>query len=189
MKSLQKQYKEEIHPALLKELKLKNVMAIPRLEKIVINCGLGEATQDKKAIETMSKQIAVITGQKPLITRAKKAISAFKLREGDAIGLKVTLRKKHMYDFMTKLIRIALPRVRDFRGIQTSGFDGRGNYTFGVLDQSIFPELEYSMIDKTRGFQITFVTSATKNEHAKKLLTLFGLPFKKKKEEKIEKKS
>ncbi len=161
-------------------LQVKNVMAVPHLEKIVVNCGLGEALGDKKIIEKMSAQLAIITGQKPRINTAKKAISSFKLREGDAIGLKVTLRKKRMYDFMTKLIRIALPRVRDFRGIPDSGFDGQGNYTLGVREQTIFPELEYTMVDRVRGFEITFVTSTKKDEHARELLTLLGLPFEKK---------
>lgn len=163
-----------------KRLNIENIMAVPRLTKIVVNCGLGEAAGDKKIIEKMAAQLAVITGQKARVNIAKKAISSFKLREGDAIGLKVTLRKKRMYDFMTKLIRIALPRVRDFRGIPTKGFDGQGNYTLGIREQTIFPELEYNMVDKVRGFEITFVTNTKNDEHARELLTVLGLPFEKK---------
>lgn len=163
--------------ALMKDLAITNPMAVPKLSKIVVNCGLGEALKEKKAMESMSTQLAVITGQKPMVTRAKRAISTFKLRAGDPIGLKVTLRGRRMYDFFAKLTTIALPRVRDFRGVSTTGFDGHGSYTLGISEQSIFPELDYALIDKTRGFEITFVTTATTNEHAKKLLTLLGMPF------------
>lgn len=180
MKQIETKISAETIAQMQKKLQVRNVMAVPHLQKIVVNCGLGEAIGDKKIIEKMSAQLAVITGQKPRINTAKKAISSFKLREGDAIGLKVTLRKKRMYDFMTKLIRIALPRVRDFRGIPESGFDGQGNYTLGVREQTIFPELEYTMVDRVRGFEITFVTSTKKDEHARELLTLLGLPFEKK---------
>lgn len=152
-------------------------MARAKLVKVVVNCGLGEALSDKKALEGMSRQLAVITGQKAMVTRAKKAISTFKLRAGDAVGLKVTLRGKRMYDFVTKLVRIALPRVRDFRGIPTSGFDGQGNYTLGVSETTIFTELDYAMVDKVRGFEITLVTSAQNDSQAKELLVTFGLPF------------
>ncbi len=173
-------YQETMAPKLQSDLKITNRMAIPQLSKIVINCGIGsEAIQDKKVIEAMTKQLAHITGQQPVVTKAKKAISSFKLRQGEAIGLKVTLRKKNMYDFLTKLIRIALPRVRDFRGIPTTGFDGHGNYTMGIAEQSIFPELEYTMIDKTRGFEVTFVTTAKTDEEGRALLTMLGLPFEK----------
>lgn len=154
-------------------------MAVPKLVKIVVNCGLGEALGDKKVMEKMSEQLAMITGQKPQITRSRRAISTFKLRAGDAIGLRVTLRGERMYDFMLKFFGIALPRVRDFRGISKKGFDGRGNYTLGLREQTIFPELEYSMVDKVRGFEITFVTSAGNDEDGKTLLTLLGLPFEK----------
>lgn len=154
-------------------------MAVPKLVKIVINSSMGEALRDGKVMEKMAAQLAVITGQKPALTRAKRAISSFKLRAGDAIGLKVTLRGKRMYDFLTKLIGIALPRVRDFRGIPVRGFDRKGNYTLGIQEQTIFPDLEYSLVDKTRGFEVTFVTTAKQNDHAKELLTLLGLPFEK----------
>ena len=157
----------------------RNRMAVPRLVKVVINCGMGEALADKKVLEKMAAQLAVIAGQKPQIMRARKAISTFKLRAGDAVGLRVTLRGARMYDFVSKFIRIALPRVRDFHGVPTRGFDGKGNYTIGIKEQTIFPELDYSLIDKPRGFEITFVTSAGNDRDGRKLLTLFGLPFEK----------
>lgn len=168
-------YVKKIVPEFMKDGR--NRMAVPRLAKIVINCGMGEALTDKKALESMSKQLSVIAGQKTQIMRAKQAISSFKLRAGDPIGLRVTLRGTRMYDFLAKFIRIALPRVRDFHGVPTKGFDGKGNYTIGIHEQSIFPELDYSLIDKARGFEITFVTTAETNEDGKKLLTLFGIPF------------
>ena len=155
----------------------RNRMAVPKLTKVVINCGMGEALADKKTLEKMAAQLAVIAGQKPQIMRAKRAISTFKLRAGDAIGLRATLRGTRMYDFVSKFIRIALPRVRDFRGVSAKGFDGRGNYTVGIREQSIFPELDYSLIDKPRGFEVSFVTSAGNDRDGKKLLTLFGMPF------------
>lgn len=176
---LQETYKKEIVPKLGKELAVTNPMAVPKLTKIVVNCGLGEALTDKKVLEKVSAQLAVITGQKPMVTRAKRAISTFKLRAGDAIGLKVTLRGRRMYDFLKKLAAIALPRVRDFRGILNKGFDGAGNYTLGISEQTIFPEFEYSMADRVRGFEITFVTTATDDKGAKKLLEMLGLPFEK----------
>lgn len=179
MLNLAQRYRKEIAPQLAKELGIANPMAVPRLTKIVVNCGLGETLKDKKVLNLVSSQLSVITGQKPQITRAKRAISTFKLRAGDAIGLKATLRGRRMYDFATKLIAIALPRVRDFRGISQKGFDGRGNYTLGIAEQTIFPELEYQMVDKMRGFEVTFVTSARSDEHAKRLLALIGLPFEK----------
>lgn len=157
-----------------------NPMAVPKLVKIVVNCGVGrEAIADKKVIEKVSAQLAVITGQKPAVTRAAKAISSFKLRAGDAVGLKVTLRGARMADFFTRLVTIALPRVRDFRGVSASGFDGHGNYTLGVAEQTIFPELDYTLVDKTRGLEVTFVTTAQTDEHAKQLLTVLGMPFEK----------
>lgn len=150
------------------------------LVKIVVNCGIGrEAVADKKVIEKMSAQLAVITGQKPAVTRAKRAISSFKLRAGDAVGLKVTLRGKRMADFLTRLVAIAFPRVRDFRGVSEAGFDGCGNYTLGIAEQTIFPELDYTLVDKTRGFEVTFVTTATNDADAKKLLASLGMPFEK----------
>lgn len=154
-----------------------NIMQTPKLVKIVVNCGMGEALAGKIAIEKMAAQLAVITGQKPQLMRAKRAISTFKLRAGDAVGLRVTLRGRRMKDFLTKLVGIALPRVRDFRGIPNRGFDGNGNYTLGVKEHTIFPELEYSMVDKVRGFEITFVTTAALNKEAKLLLIKSGLPF------------
>lgn len=156
---------------------VKNTMQIPKLLKIVVNCGMGEALADKKSIEKMAAQLAVITGQKPQLRRARKAISSFKLRAGDAVGLRVTLRGKRMRDFLAKFVGIALPRVRDFRGIPVNAFDGAGNYTLGVKEHTIFPELEYSMVDKVRGFEVTFVTSAKSDEHSRMLLTGLGLPF------------
>ena len=174
-------YWKTILPKLQKVLGNRNPMSVPKLEKVVINCGLGEALKDKKVIESMSLQLSLITGQKPRENHAKKAISTFKLREGDLIGLKVTLRGQKMYDFVTKFIAIALPRVRDFRGISQNGFDGKGNYTLGIKEQNIFPELEYKNIDKLRGFEITFVTSAKDNKEGLALLTELGLPFEKEK--------
>lgn len=179
MNSLNEQYIKEMVPKLKTSLKLDNVMSVPKLEKLVINASLGEAIGDKKVIERMAEQLGVITGQKAQVTKAKKAISTFKLREGDAIGLKVTLRGERMYDFLVKLISIALPRVRDFRGIPSAGFDGNGNYTLGISEQTIFPEIDFAMVDKVRGFQVTFVTNARTNEEAKALLIALGLPFEK----------
>ncbi|MDP1721904.1 MAG: 50S ribosomal protein L5 [Candidatus Gottesmanbacteria bacterium] len=178
--TIQETYQKEIIPKLKTDLGITNPMAIPRLMKIVVNCGIGrEALADKKVIEKVAAQLAVITGQKPSVTRAKRAISTFKLRAGDAVGLKVTLRGRFMSDFFTRLVTIALPRVRDFRGVSASGFDGHGNYTLGISDQTIFAELEYTLIDKTRGFEVTFVTRSGSDTHAKKLLTYLGMPFEK----------
>jgi large subunit ribosomal protein L5 len=179
MNDAYKEYKETIVPKLMKDLDLANVMAVPKLEKIVVSCGLGEALTDKHVIEKMAQQLGVITGQKAQVTYARKAIATFKLRENDAIGLKVTLRRKRMYDFFKRLTSVALPRVRDFRGVSAKGFDGRGNYTLGILEQTIFPELDFAMVDKVRGFAATFVTTAKTNEQAKKLLELLGMPFEK----------
>lgn len=179
MHELHDMYIKQIVPEFLKT-KNANRMAVPRLTKIVINCGIGrEAQADKKVFESMTKQLAVIAGQKPQITRAKRAISTFKLRAGDAVGLRATLRGPRMYDFLTKFIRLALPRVRDFHGVPSAGFDHKGNYTLGIHEQSIFPELDYSMIDKSRGFEVTFVTTAGNDKDGKKLLALFGMPFEK----------
>ena len=177
--SLQEDYQKNMKAKLIKELGIKNPMAVPQLRKVVVNCSLGEALSDKKVIEKMSTQLAVITGQRAAPTRAKRAISTFKLRAGDVVGLKVTLRGRRMYDFVTRLVGVALPRVRDFRGIPTKGFDGRGGYTLGVSEQTIFPELDYNLVDKIRGFEVTLVTSATNNEHTKALLTHLGFPFEK----------
>ncbi len=179
MNALREQYKKQIAPALAADLGITNSMAVPRLMKIVINCGLGEALADKKVLEKVAAQLGAIAGQKAAVTRAKRAISTFKVRAGDPIGLKITLRGERMYDFLVKLVAIALPRVRDFRGAPLRSFDGKGNYTLGLAEQTIFPELPYSMVDKTRGFEVTFVTTATNDEHAKALLTALGLPFEK----------
>lgn len=177
MTTLEQHYREDIVPKLMTELGIKNKMATPKLLKVVINCGLGEALKDKKIADKVAEQLGLITGQKPVITKAKIAISSFKLRENDIIGVKVTLRGKRMYDFISRLVGIALPRVRDFRGIPTKGFDGHGNYTMGIAEQTIFPDLEYSVVDHVRGFEATFVTSAQNDEQAKKLLQLLGMPF------------
>lgn len=160
------------------ELGIKNVMAIPKLRKVVVNVGLGEALINKKAIEVVSRELATITGQCPSVTRAKKDIATFKLRRGEAIGLKVTLRGKRMMDFYLKLVRIVLPRIRDFRGVSGSGFDGRGSYTLGLKEQIVFPEIEYSQIEKVRGMEITFVTSGKDRNSTYKLLEKMGMPFK-----------
>jgi large subunit ribosomal protein L5 len=173
------QYVKEIRPTLQKKFGIKNPMAIPRLEKIVINCGLGEALTDKKVLGKMEAQLLIICGQKPVITKAKKAISSFKLREEDPIGLKVTLRKKRMWDFFTRLVSVALPRVHDFRGVPKKGFDGRGNYTLGLSEQTIFPELDFDLVDKVRGFEVTFVTTAVSNDQGRALLEGLGIPFEK----------
>jgi len=172
-------YQEKVAPDLESAFRVKNLMATPELDKIVINCGLGEALADKKVMGKMESQMLVICGQKPVVTRAKKAISSFKLREEDAIGLKVTLRKKRMWDFFTRLVSIALPRVHDFRGVPKRGFDGRGNYTLGLREQTIFPELDFDMVDKVRGFEVTFVTTAPNDEQGKALLEGLGMPFEK----------
>jgi large subunit ribosomal protein L5 len=173
------QYHKKLTPELQKKFGIKNPMAIPRLVKIVINCGLGEALTDKKVMEKMVAQLLVICGQKPVVTKAKKAISSFKLREEDPIGLKVTLRKKRMWDFFTRLIGVALPRVHDFRGVPKKGFDGKGNYTLGLAEQTIFPELDFDLVDKVRGFEVTFVTTARSNDEGKALLEGLGIPFEK----------
>lgn len=175
--SLYSQYQSEIKNKLTKELSISNIMAVPKLVKIVINAGLGEALVNKKAIEEMSKQFAAISGQKPVVTHARHDISSFKVRRGDAIGLKVTLRKKMMYDFFEKLVKIVLPRVRDFRGASDRGFDGKGNYTLGLPEQIVFSEIDYSQIDKVRGLEITFVTTGENKDQTKKLLEALGMPF------------
>jgi len=178
---MQKDYNDTIIKKLTDEFDIINVMAVPKLVKIVINVGLGEALKEKKSLESMSAQLAAITGQKAQTTHAKQSISTFKLRAGEAIGLKITLRGKRMYEFFTKLVAIALPRVRDFRGVPLKGFDGRGNYTLGVREQTMFPDLDYKLVDKVRGFEATFVTTAPNNAQGKRLLELFGLPFEKEK--------
>ena len=174
---MREKYHQEIKPALQKELDLENTMAVPRLEKIVINMGLGEATQNSKMLDPLVGDLATIAGQKPVTTRARKSIAAFKVREGMPIGAMVTLRGDSMYEFLDRLISIALPRVRDFRGVSTKSFDGRGNYTMGLRDQLIFPEIDYSKVDKLKGMNITIVTTAQDDNSARALLKQFGMPF------------
>lgn len=174
---LKEKYHKEIKPALQKELALENTMAVPRLEKIVLNMGLGEATQNSKMLDPLVADLAAIAGQKPVTTRAKKSIAAFKVREGMPIGAMVTLRGDSMYEFLDRLISIALPRVRDFRGVSTKSFDGRGNYTLGIRDQLIFPEIDYAKVDKLKGMNITIVTTAQDDNSARALLRQFGMPF------------
>ena len=170
-------YIKEAAPALMKKFSYKSVMQIPKLEKIVINVGAGEAKENSKAIEAISRDLGIITGQKPVVCRAKKSVANFKLREGMPNGVKVTLRGDKMYEFMDRLFNVALPRVRDFRGINPNSFDGRGNYNMGIKEQLIFPEIEFDKIDKVRGMDICFVTTATNDEEARELLTLMGAPF------------
>lgn len=178
MEILKEQYEKEIVPALMKKFNYKSVMEVPKLDKIVINIGLGDVKENPKDLENAIKDLEQITGQKPIITKSKKAIAAFKLRAGVPIGCKVTLRQGKMYDFANKLFNVALPRVRDFRGIPANSFDGRGNYSMGIKEQLIFPEIEYEKVDKIRGMDIIFVTTAKSDEEAKELLTLLGMPFK-----------
>ena len=178
MEVLKEQYEKEVVPALMKKFGYKSIMEVPRLEKIVINVGLGDIKENPKSLDGAVKDLTQITGQKPVITKAKKAIAAFKIRAGVNIGVKATLRKDRMYDFAYKLFNVALPRVRDFRGVSADSFDGRGNYSMGVKEQLIFPEIEYDKIDKVRGMDIVFVTTAKTDEEAKELLTLLGMPFK-----------
>ena len=178
MEKLRDQYEKEVIPALMKKFEYKSIMQVPRLEKIVINIGLGDTRDNPKGLENAVADLTLITGQKPMITKAKKSIAAFKLREGANVGCKVTLRKDKMYDFAYKLFSVALPRVRDFRGVSANSFDGRGNYSMGIKEQLIFPEIEYDKIDKLRGMDIIFVTTAKTDEEAKELLTLLGMPFK-----------
>jgi large subunit ribosomal protein L5 len=177
MPRLQEKYNKEVIPALMEKFGYKNIMEIPKLEKIVINMGLGEAKENSKVLETAVSDLELITGQKPIITKAKKSVANFKLREGMSIGCKVTLRKRKMNEFADKLINIALPRVRDFRGVSSKSFDGRGNYAIGIKEQLIFPEIEYDKIDKIRGMDIIFVTTAKTDEEARELLRLMGMPF------------
>ena len=172
-------YIKEAAPALMKKFSYKSVMQIPKLEKIVINVGAGEAKENSKAIEAISRDLGIITGQKPVVCRAKKSVANFKLREGMPNGVKVTLRGDKMYEFMDRLFNVALPRVRDFRGINPNSFDGRGNYNMGIKEQLIFPEIEFDKIDKVRGMDICFVTTANSDEEARELLTLMGAPFSK----------
>lgn len=170
-------YKEECVPAMMQEFRYKSPMQVPRLEKVVINMGLGEASQNIKILDSASAELAAITGQKPVITRARKSIAAFKLREGMPIGCMVTLRRDRMFEFLDRLVNVALPRVRDFRGVSEKAFDGRGNYTLGIKEQIIFPEIDYDKIDKIKGMNITIVTTAKTDEEARFLLRRLGMPF------------
>lgn len=177
MSNLLKRYREEIKPNLQRELNLDNPMAVPRLIKIVVNVGLGEAVSNRQVLKEASKQLAMITGQQPQVTRARRSIASFKVRAGTPIGLKVTLRRKRMYDFLEKLIRVVLPRLRDFRGISEKSIDEQGNLTIGFAEQIVFPEIEYSQIDKIRGLEVTIVTTAKSAKECKRLLEMFGMPF------------
>ena len=179
MNSLKELYNKEITKDLIKKFNYSTIMAVPKLEKIVVNIGVGDGSHDEKMIEAAVRDLEAITGQHPVVTKAKKSIAGFKLREGQSIGTKVTLRGENMYIFLEKLIKVALPRVRDFRGISPKAFDGKGNYTLGIKDQLIFPEIEYDDIVKLRGMDIVFVTTAKTNEEALELLKGFGLPFRK----------
>lgn len=177
LKPLPEQYKEEVVPALIKDFEYDSVMQVPRIEKIVVNVGLGEALENPKAIERAVDDIATITGQKPIVTRAKKSIASFNLREGLPVGVKVTLRRERMWSFLMRLIHVALPRTRDFQGVSPDSFDGRGNYTLGLREQLIFPEINYDDVDKVRGMEVTIVTTAETDEEGRRLLDLLGMPF------------
>ena len=177
MKRLREQYKGEIVPALMKEFGYRNVMEVPHLKKIVVNVGVGEALQNAKALDHVVRDIATITGQRPIVTRAKKSIAGFKLRAGNPIGVRVTLRGHRMYDFFERLVNVAMPRRRDFRGVSPDAFDGRGNYTVGLREQLVWPEIDYDSIDKVRGMGIVIVTTAETDEEARRLLQLMGMPF------------
>ncbi|HET9588262.1 MAG TPA: 50S ribosomal protein L5 [Anaerolineales bacterium] len=180
MNRLQERYNNEIVPALRKAFDLKNIMQVPRIEKIVVNIGMGEALDNPKALESAASDLTIITGQKPVMTKARKSIANFKLREGRLIGTKVTLRGDRMWAFLDRLMSTALPRVRDFRGVSANAFDGRGNYTLGLRDQLIFPEIEYDKIDKMRGMEVTIVTTAKNDDQARVLLQMLGMPFSRK---------
>ena len=177
MARLKEKYRNEIAPALAKEFDIKNPMAIPRIEKVVINMGLGEASANSKILDVATEELRTIAGQKPVITKAKKSIAAFKLRQGMNIGSMVTLRGERMFEFLDRLISVALPRVRDFRGVSAKAFDGRGNYTLGVREQLIFPEIDFNKVDKTRGMNISIVTTAETDDQARSLLKALGMPF------------
>lgn len=177
MARLKEKYEKEVSPALMSKFAYKNIMQVPKMEKVIINIGVGEAKENPKALEAAVNDLMIISGQKPVVTRAKKSIANFKIRQGMPIGTKVTLRGERMYEFMDKLFNVALPRVRDFRGVPSKSFDGRGNYTLGIKEQLIFPEIEYDKIDKIRGMDIIFVTTARTDEEAKELLEMLGMPF------------
>jgi len=174
---LKDRFRKEVAPTLMKEFELKNPMAVPHLHKIVINMGMGEATQNAKVMDPAVNELGQITGQKPVVTRSKKSIAAFKVREGQAIGTMVTLRGDRMYEFLDRLVNVVLPRVRDFRGVSTKSFDGRGNYTLGLHDQLIFPEIDYAKVDKLKGMNVTIVTTARSDDQARSLLKHLGMPF------------
>ena len=177
MSRLKEKYRKEVTLTLMERYEYKNIMQVPRLEKVSLNIGMGEANQDAKALESAEKDLAAISGQHPVITRAKKSIAAFKLREGMNVGLRVTLRGERMYQFLEKLVNAALPRMREFRGVPPSSFDGRGNYTLGFKEQTLFPEIDYDKIDKARGLEVSIVTTAKTDEEGKNLLELLGMPF------------
>lgn len=177
MSRLKEKYVGEVIPAMQSKFKYKSRMEIPKIEKVVLNMGVGEVKENPKAMDSAVNDLSVISGQKPIVTKAKKSVAAFKVREGMSIGCKVTLRGERMYEFVDKLLNVALPRVRDFRGVSANAFDGRGNYSMGINDQLIFPEIEYDKVDKVRGMDITFVTTAKSDEEAKELLKLLGMPF------------
>ena len=177
MNRLKERYEKEAVPALKKEFGYTNVMAVPKIEKVVVNMGLGEATSNAKIIEVGSDELARITGQKPVVRRSKKSIAAFKVRKGQPVGTSVTLRGERMYEFLDRLVSVALPRVRDFKGVSPRGFDGRGNFTLGLKDQLLFPEIDYMKVDKARGMNVSVVTTARTDQEARKLLQLIGMPF------------
>ena len=179
MSTLKDYYNSTVAPAMMKKFNYENVMQIPKLDKVVINMGVGEAKENSKVLDTAISDLEIITGQKAVVTRAKKSVANFKLREGQPIGCKVTLRGEKMYEFVDRLINLALPRVRDFRGVNPNAFDGRGNYAMGIKEQLIFPEIEYDKVDKVRGMDVIFVTTAQTDEEARELLAQFGMPFKK----------
>jgi len=174
---MKERYRQEVVPALMAEFAYRNVMQVPRVEKVVVNIGLGEATKNAQALEAAEKDLAAITGQHPVVTRARRPISGFKLRKGMPIGMMVTLRGSRMYDFLDKLLNVTLPRIRDFQGTPVNSFDGRGNYTIGLKEQIIFPEIEYDKVDKVRGLEISIVTTARTNDEGRKLLEFLGMPF------------
>ena len=179
MSRLKEKYTNEVSPALMSKFNYKSVMQVPNVNKIVINMGVGDAVQNSKALDAAVEELTIITGQKPVVTKAKKSIAGFRLREGQAIGAKVTLRGERMYEFLDKLVSVSLPRVRDFRGISKKAFDGRGNYTLGIKEQLIFPEIDYDKVSKVRGMDIVIVTTAKTDEESRELLTQFGMPFQK----------
>ena len=178
MEVLREQYEKQVVPALMKKFGYKSIMQVPKLNKVVINIGLGDTRENPKSLENAINDLSIISGQKPIVTKAKKSIAAFKIREGQDLGCKVTLRSDKMYDFVYKLLNVALPRVRDFSGVSKDSFDGRGNYSMGIKEQLIFPEIEYDKVDKLRGMDIIFVTTAESDEEARELLKLLGMPFK-----------